>query len=289
MSAALWGVVAALAFGGADFCGRLTGRALGPHTALLWVMAVGAVVLSAALPLLGGWPPLTGPALAWALAAGLAATVAPLFLYRALTLGPMSLVGPICGAYPALVLPATLLLGATLTLAEGLAMAATLGGVVLVARTAADDPESALAADPANRRRAIGFAAAAAVLFAAAVMLSRPAVAGLGAGATVWLGRWEGVVLLGVLLLRAGTAPRRPGGWWPVLLVQGLLDAGGFLALFLGSRGADAGSAAVASSGFMVVAVLLARLILKETVPPACWLGIALVTAGVAVLSTAGG
>jgi uncharacterized membrane protein len=35
--------------------------------------------------------------------------------------------------------------------------------------------------------------------------------------------------------------------------------------------------------------VLLARLILNEVVPPACWLGIALVTAGVAVLSTAGG
>lgn len=195
--------------------------------------------------------------------------------------------GPICGAYPALVVPVDVLLGARLSALHWSAMAVIMAGVLVVARTASEDPDAAIAADRNNRRRAIVMGIAAAILFAAALLLGRQAVAGFGATASLWLGRWIGVGLLLALLLAAGQRPALPRHWWGMLLLQGLLDAGGFFAVYLGSQGPNAPAAAVASSGFMVVAVLLGRVVLKETVSAACWLGVGLVFAGVAVLSAA--
>jgi drug/metabolite transporter (DMT)-like permease len=76
--------------------------------------------------------------------------------------------------------------------------------------------------------------------------------------------------------------------WWPFLGAQGLLDAGGYLALFAGSTGEGQAIAAVAGSGFGAVTVLLACLVLKERMSLLQWLGIALVFGGVAVLAGQG-
>lgn len=287
MTAGLWGLLAAAAFGSADFCGRLSGRALGPRLALFGVMAVGAVALSVAMGSGSAFPTPSARQMAWVGAAGIAATLAPLALYKGMTFGPMSLVGPICGAYPALIIPVDIFLGARPSLAEWAAMAATMAGVLVVARTASDDPDTTIAAGLGNRRRAIGLAAASAVLFAAALLLGRQSVAEVGATASLWIGRWVGIGLLLALILAAGQRPVIPRRWWALVAVQGLLDAGGVFAFYLGSQGTDAPAAAVASSGFMVVAVLLGRIVLKERVSPTCWLGIWLVCAGVAVLASA--
>lgn len=288
MNGGLWGLLAALAFGGADFCGRLTGRALGPRLTMLGVMAVGAVLFSPQAWHGDGLPAVSASQAAWVVAAGLAAVLAPLTLYKALTFGPLALVGPICGAYPALVVPVTVLTGARPGVVEWAAMAVTMAGVVLVARHAGDDPDAAVAQGHGNRRRAVALAALAGVLFAAALLLGREAVTEIGAGATLWLGRCVGLVLLLVLVGVAGERPRLPRRWWAVVGLQGVLDAAGILAFYLGSQGGQAPEAAVASSGFMVVAVLLGRVVLGEKVPGRCWLGIALVFAGIATLSAGG-
>lgn len=286
MSAGLWGLLAALAFGGADFCGRLSGRLIGPRDAMISVLLVGGLVLSAILPLLGGPPHLTPSGLGWALAAGIAASLAPLALYKGMTYGPLSLVGPVCGAYPVLVVPVTIALGARPEPLHWAAMAITVLGVILVARHAAPDPDALLAADDSNRRRALLYGLGAAFLFAAALLLGQRAAEGLGAVPSLWLGRWTGLaLLLAAALATSRRLPVPPRRLWGLLVVQGLLDAGGFLAFILGSHGPDAPAAAVASSGFMVVAVLLGRLLLNERVSVPCWLGIALVCGGVSILS----
>lgn len=285
MNAALWGLAAALAFGTADFCGRFTGRALGPASAMLGLMLVGAVILTlygGANDMSLGWDAENG----WTLViAGLTAMLAPLAFYRGMTLAPLSLVMPITAGYPALIVPVNLILGTVPSPLQWLGMTATGLGAIIVARTAADDPDAVISADPANRRRAIVFAALAATLFAITLMAGQHAAAGYGEERTLWFGRLTGAGLLLAAFAVSRRLPRLPLRWWPVLAVQGSLDALAYLFFYLGAKGKDAPIAAVSSSAFMVVGILLGWAILKERVGPACWSGVALVFAGIAMLS----
>lgn len=302
MDAALWGLAAALAWGVADFCGRFTGRRLGVASAVLGLMLVGAALLSLygiisglRLPAVAGsavagpvWAALVAGPVWAALVAAVSAIVAPLAFYRGMVLAPMSLVLPIAAAYPALLVPAAVMLGARPSAVEWAGMAATVVGAVVVARTAADDPDAKVAADPANRRRAVLYAMAAAVLFAIALGVGEHAAAAYGAVETLWFGRVVGTGVLLAAFAVSRRPPCLPLRWGPVLLLQGVLDAAAYFCFFTGADGEDAPVAAVTSSAFMVVGVLLGWVFLKERIGAACWSGIALVFGGVAVLSWAG-
>jgi drug/metabolite transporter (DMT)-like permease len=61
-----------------------------------------------------------------------------------------------------------------------------------------------------------------------------------------------------------------------------------YFSFFLGAEGEDAAIAAVARSAFMVIAVLLGRLFLREKVSPVCGSGIGPVFSGIASLSALG-
>lgn len=228
------------------------------------------------------WDPEHG----WALVvAGLTAMLAPLAFYRSMTLAPLALVMPITAGYPALIVPMNLLLGTAPTPLQWLGMAATACGAVIVARTAADDPDADLSADPANRRRAIAFAALAATLFAVTLLVGQHAAAHYGGERTLWFGRLAGAGLLLVAFAARRQVPRLPPRWWPVLLVQGALDAVAYYFFYRGAQGDGAPIAAVASSAFMVVGVLLGWAILKERVGLTCWFGVVTVFAGIAILT----
>jgi drug/metabolite transporter (DMT)-like permease len=72
-----------------------------------------------------------------------------------------------------------------------------------------------------------------------------------------------------------------------VLIVQSALDIGGYLLLFAGSRGSQPHIVAVIASSFGAVTTLLGYFIVRERVSTLQWSGIALVFAGVMVLSLA--
>jgi drug/metabolite transporter (DMT)-like permease len=284
VNSALWGLAAALALGTADFCGRFTGRALGPASALLGVMLVGVFALTLNAPARGWHLALDWP-LIWS---GLAAMAAPLAFYRAMTLASLLLVMPIAAAYPALIVPVSLVTGALPGVLEWLGMGLTGVGAMVVARTASEDPDISLPAGPANRSRAVAYATLASTLFAAALLMGQYAAARHDEGTTLWVGRLLGAGVLALAFLGCRRAPNLPVRWWPVLLVQGLLDTVAFFFFFLGAEGEDAAIAAVASSAFMVIGVLLGWLFLKEKVSLVCWSGIGLVFSGIALLSALG-
>jgi len=188
VNSALWGLAAALAFGIADFCGRFTGRALGPASALLGLMLVGALALTLNAPSQGWHLALDWP-LIWS---GLAAMAAPLAFYRAMTLASLSLVMPIAAAYPALIVPVSVVTGALPGALEWVGMGLTGAGAIVVARTASEDSDISLAADPANRSRAVAYAALASTLFAAALLTGQFAAARHDPGTALWVGRLLG-------------------------------------------------------------------------------------------------
>ncbi|MFO0996598.1 MAG: EamA family transporter [Alphaproteobacteria bacterium] len=285
MNPAFAGALCALALGSADFAGRFSTRALGAPSAWLGTLVAGTIVLTV-------WIAATDAPLAWnvdglpyAAANGIATTVMTLLLYMALARGPVSVAAPIVGSHPVLVVAFWVLLGARPSAIQWLAMAVTILGAVIVARSVEGQAE---ASNRSSLRITIGLACASCLAYAVLVIGGQAAAPHYGPLETLWLGRLFSIASVLAVFAFARRSPTMPLRWWPFLGAQGLLDASGYLALFAGSTGEGQAIAAVAGSGFGAVTVLLARVILKERMGLLQWLGIVLVFAGVAVLASQG-
>src|SRR5215813_7034156 len=134
----LFGLLTALCWGSSDFLARFATRRTGTLRTTLYMQLLGFALLSAALPLLGGWGHLSdGSGLRpwlWGIFAGLLNTAATLSIYRSFELGKMSAVAPLSAAYPAITVLLSLLTGEHLTLARALGIVLVLAGAVVVAR-----------------------------------------------------------------------------------------------------------------------------------------------------------
>ena len=287
MNQALWGTLAALGWGSADFAARISSRALGHANSLFGMLVVGSVVLTL-------WVAFTGTALVWTRSGlwllgvtGVGVMAATLLLYHGLARGPVTVVAPIVGSYPALVVVIALLLGSRPSAIQWAAMAAIMAGVIVVARfaPAAEETGQADPIAPGGRRRTVAIALASAACFALAISTGQAAAPIYGEVQTVWISRLISLASLAVLLLVRGEAPSLPFRWWPVLAAQGFCDSGAYLALFAGSQGPGAEITAVIASGFGAVTVVLARIFLGEAMSGRQWAGIVVIFAGVAVLA----
>lgn len=297
--AALLGLLTALSWGTSDFAARFTSRSLGAM-----MSAFGGSLVSACL-MTAGWLWLDGgraPALeasALSAASGLATAAALTLLYQGLRFGSVALAVTLASTYPvwALVIGVTWQ-GVRPDLLAWAAMAVTLAGVWIVSAAdphAGDDagPEEpqpdAEAAPPAPGRGAlilIGLASG--LCFALALKFAQPAVAELGQVTALWVARLTSTTVLFTLLLASRRGIPNPGRWTPVLILQGVLDACGYIALLSAAQGVAAEVATVVSSAVGVVTILLAHLILREGIGRSQWLGIALTFLGVAALSALG-
>jgi drug/metabolite transporter (DMT)-like permease len=281
---ALWGLTTALCWGSADFIARFTGRALGYQVALFGMLSVGALIMTAIVWLAD--LPLVWTSRGWWLIVltGLGVMVATLLLYWGLVRGPVTVVAPIVGSYPAFNIALALLLGTRPSLVQWLAIIAVMTGVIVVAASAGgSEKRQEYAGD--QLRRTIVIALSASFGFALTVAAAQYAKPIYGELQTIWMARWVSLLLAVIVLAWRRTIPYLPMRWWPLLLAQGLLDAGASLALLAGSHGENNEITAVIASTFSAVTVLLAWLILRENMTWRRWSGIAMIISGVAVLS----
>ena len=288
MNPAILGALCAVGLGSADFMGRFSSRAIGPRNALLGMLASSALLVSL-------WVWVSDAPLVWRLADlwlvalnGAATTVMTVLLYWGLARGPVSVVAPIVAAHPVLVLLVYVVFARIEPMAvQWVAMAATIVGVILVAGGA----EGAKIAGPASRREmrtTLFIALASSLAYAVLVIAGQAAAVIYGEVQTLWLGRLASLAMLFLLYGARRDAPSLPLRWWPFLTLQGMLDAGAYLAFLAGSRGADPEVAVVAASAFGVVTVLLAWVVLKERIGALQWLALLLVFGGVGVLAAHG-
>jgi drug/metabolite transporter (DMT)-like permease len=271
------GLLSALSWGAGDFGGGIVSRRaplLGVVGMTQLVGMVAALVLAIAL----NEPFPSNADIAWAVAGGLVGVVGITCLYQGLSVGRMGVVAPVTGVLSAAV-PVTFGF-----LTEGLPTTATMAGivialvaVVLVTRT----PEAA-----AGRPSGLPWAL----------------LAGLAIGAfNICVGQFSGDSAFGLLVIvrlvqalvlaTLIVVARRP---WrlsrdviPKLLLIGLLDMGGNAAFILAAAAGDLAIAAVLSSLYPVVTVLLAITLLREHVTRSHVVGIALT--GLAIALIAGG
>lgn len=284
LSPGLWGSFTALGWGASDFVARFTGRAAGHQSALFGMLLTGSAALTLVI-FIGGVPLHWGPEGLWLLvASGLAIMLGTLWLYRGLAAGPISIVSPIVGAYPALVVALAVAFGARPSLLQWAAMALTLAGVVIVARSAGSFEEVGRRSR-GELRSTVLLSFASSVGFALGVFTAQAAVPIYGNLQTIWVSRVVSLVCLILVFLGQRSRPVIPLPWWPLVMLQGMMDTSGYLFLYQGSYGEDAEIAAVTASAFGAVTTILARIFLKEKMPLVQWFGIFCIFAGVAVLS----
>ncbi len=101
----------------------------------------------------------------------------------------------------------------------------------------------------------------------------------------MWIGRWTGLVVIALILLVQGVRPRVPAEWLPFVSLQAGLDAAGYFTLLAGAKSAAPHITLVVASGFSVVTVLLARIVINELVSKTQWAAIGLIAAGTALLT----
>ena len=286
MNPALWGSLSALGLGTADFMARFSSRAIGHTSALLGMLVTGCIILT-------GWIIATGSQLIWDPAGwhliainGVATTVMTLLLYKGLARGPISVVAPIVASHPVLVVALAFAFGARPSLVQWLAMALTIVGVVIVARSASHKSSCEPAPDKAELATTVWISVGSMVAYAVLVFAGQRAVPIYGEIQTLWMGRSISLAVLIGFMAASRQTPSLPVRIWPFLVAQGALDACGYLALFAGSTGQGSEITAVVASTFGVVTVLLARAILKENIGFAQWTGIALIFACIGVLSS---
>jgi drug/metabolite transporter (DMT)-like permease len=280
------GLTAALSWGLADYCAALASRRAGALRVVLGFHVVASGLLAAVLFASGGGiSDISGAHLAWLVFVGALGWLSYLAFYRALAIGPISIVSPIVSAYAAVtVVCAVLIGGERLAAGEVAAVAVVLLGVLL----ASSDLTQMRALE---RIAALGIVLAlvTAVLIGAFVYGVAYFSEELGWLVPIVLAR--GFATLFVL----GTA-LRGGRWrWPdrssvllgMVVAIAVVDTAGYVAFNFGVRHADTSIVATAAAPYSVVPIVAGVVLLHERPRSLQWAGIGFVIAGLVLLGLA--
>ncbi|MCI0583485.1 MAG: DMT family transporter [Chloroflexi bacterium] len=271
-------LVAAGAWGTSDFGGGYLGRRA-PILGVLVITQGTGLVLAVAIMLARGEPLLVGEDLALGLGGGLLAVAGIGGLYGGLAIGRMGIVAPVAAVLTA-VTPALLgiaLEGSPAPLALA-GMALAIGAVVVVSRVA-DDGAS-------DRPSGLAYGVVAGVaLGLLSFVMSRVDDAYLLAPMAAY--RAVQVAIFGLVVAFGRRAWRLPRATWPLALGVGAVDLAGNVA-FLSAARIELAPAAVVSSLYTVVTVLLAATILHERLTRVHAAAIVLAVAGVAMIAAGG-
>jgi drug/metabolite transporter (DMT)-like permease len=290
----LLGLSAAFGWGVADFSARFAARRIGAFRTLMLMQFFGLAALTIFLWFAGafsrglpsGWMPW-----AFAVIAGLINTFAGFCLYRSFEVGLISIAGPVSSSYPALTVALALASGERIHVLPAIGLAITFAGMILAAITFA--PDETHAADPRTHHAHVHLSKGVALAIAASVgygfmfwWLGFHVVPLIGSGTSVWVIRATTFCALLAIGLPTGQAGPLPRGkvWW-LLILTGLMDTSAFVVNNAGLGNGHVAVVSVLSSLYGAVTVLLAWIFLRERMERSQWAGIALIFAGVVLVS----
>jgi drug/metabolite transporter (DMT)-like permease len=285
----LLGVLTALTWGGSDFLARFATERMGTLRTLLYMQLIGFILLTMALPWLGGWGHLADGSgwqpWAWGMLAGCVNAVSTLGLYRSFEIGKMAVVAPLSASYPVLTVTLSLVSGERLSVARATGIACTMIGVLLVA--GGEKPPDAKDAEAVRRSgKGIGWALASAVGFGLLFwLLGNRVIPRVGAPQTVWMIRMTCTVIATTVVFVARQPIRLPRNTRLISVGMGLGDTTAFV---LSNRAMQIEQIAVVSvlgSLYGAVTVALAAIVLREHVSRWQWAGIASIFSGIYLMS----
>ncbi|HWG59446.1 MAG TPA: EamA family transporter [Candidatus Acidoferrales bacterium] len=290
----LLGLIAALCWGVSDFAARFAARRVGAYRALFIMQAVGFLLLTGFLESAGGITRSVAPgARPWLLAGaiGVLNVFASLALYRSFAIGTMSIVAPISSSYPAITVALSILSGERLQAFRAAGLGATFIGVILAAMSFAPrshaSGDSAAGVPAAHLSSGVGLAIVSACGFGVMFwFLGFHVMPLMGSAVSVWVLRLTGFGVLALAAWPARQSVRLPRGsvWW-ILLLIGVADTSAFVANNAGLQLGSVSVVSVLASLYGAVTVLLSWIFLRERLGRSQWLGIALIFAGVVLVS----
>lgn len=278
----LLGLGAAVTWGCADYVAASAGRRIGALPVVLGFHVLATAVLALLAVATGALDAVTAGDLPFFALVAVMGWGSYVCFYRALAIGPISLVSPIVSGYAAVtVVLAVALLGERLSGAETAAVIVSFSGVAL----ASSDLRQIVRIE---RVDALGllFALAAMVLLGGFVLGVSARADELGWLAPVFLARLGSTLLVGLVAL--------PGGRWRIadrsravigaIALLALLDTAGYVSFNLGVEHDDTAVVAAASAPYAVIPVVAGVLFLRERPTPVQWAGVGLVIAGLVLL-----
>ena len=274
----LLGLISACAWALHDICVRHVSQKTRILHALLTVLIVGTILMSPVAAYRGDWAAMTLSAYSLCALSGLAFSLASLSLYGAFAIGPVRLVAPIIGTYPVLSVGWSVIVGSPVTGLQWIAVLVVVVGVALVAALS-DSAESHGQIMPAVILSLLaggGFA----LTFAAGQAAAR-----IGTELPVILSsRVVAAATIGIILIARKQRYRIDRTVLPLLAAMGLLDATALACVTAAGTLPHPEFAAVASSLFGMLTVVLAWAILKEPMSRAQWSAVVMVFCGIGYL-----
>lgn len=278
-SGVLLGLASAGAFGAGDFAGGFASRRLSAWHVAAGAQLSGLLALLVVVAVVRPAPPEPSALLIGSLA-GAFGGAGLLALYAGLSLGSMGLVAAL-SAVGSVAIP--LLVGALL-LAQPIAGGQWLGVIAAAGAAALASGATTRGANP----RAVQLAMVAAVGFGAWFVLLDQA-AEVDALWTLIASRAAAAALVGTLVLVVRPAAGQGGAGlartWPIIVAAGLLDVAGNGAFVLSTSAIPVGIAAALSGLYPVATMVLARVLLRDAMPPLAVAAVGLAIVGIVLIS----
>ena len=281
MGALTLGLIAAFAWGLHDILVRRVSQNTPLMASLLAVLVAGTVFQAVIMTATGAFTPVSGSAAGYAALSGLFFLLASLGLYGAFQRGPVRLVAPIIASYPILSVGWAAFSGTPVSLIEWLAVLAIIAGVSIVAALS-DDSDGAVP----PKGRTILYAVIAAIGFAGTFAMGQLAAGMSHDLPVVMITRVVAIVLL-LGIIAAKSLPLWPGKRaLPVLALMGVMDGIALICVLSAGGLPDAQYAAVASSVFGLLTIVMAWAFLKERMTAPQWGGCLLTFVAIGYLAT---
>ena len=282
--AILLGILSAFSFGVGDFLARFSSKEVGFKNSLFWMLVVGSIFYLILFYYFGSGLSPNAIGLSNSFLSGILIMFGLLCLYRGLQMGPVSIVASIAATNPFFVFVIRFFLGSEPTLIQWIATLIVISGAILVS-ISADSFKESLGLSKKQIKESLIVSFMASGMLALGIIFSQEASISLNDPimAVVYV-RFFSLLGIAVLLLFIKSKITLTKKAVPILFFQGILETTGYFCLVYAYAIDKESIAVVISSGFGLVTVLLARLVLKEKISIIQTLGISLTFIGVVLL-----
>ena len=280
----LLGILSALSFGIGDFLARFSSKEVGFKNSLFWMLVVGAIFYLILFYFFGDNLNPNSIGLSNSFLSGILIMFGLLFLYRGLQMGPVSIVAPIVATNPFFVFLIRFFLGSEPSLTQWVSTLVVISGAILIS-ISAESFKSSLGLNSKQIKESITISFMSSGMLAVGLIFSQEASNTMDPLETVIYIRFFSLIGIALLLLFTKSKIILTKKAIPILFFQGILETTGYFCLVSAYAFDKVSIAVVISSGFGLVTVLLARIIIKEQISKIQSLGIFLTFLGVVGLT----